>query len=245
MRKLLILAAALALAATAFLAVSATEYKVAVPQLAPASTAAYSSLIKAVLEAEGNTASVEVMPFARCLYLMENRQADILSSIVAVPDKAQWPKLKWDYATVETIKIVFVLYSNKDKPVTVAEIKKGNPRKLKLETDAGHVDHFNFPLDGSSNFGASLQKVANGQIDGFLFSQASGDTALKQLALKNIKREYYDTWSGVFVIAKGTRGGAIDKMLSSGMEKIKKNGKYQEIMGKLVAGASTYIDWQP
>ena len=49
----------------------------------------------------------------------------------------------------------------------------------------------------------------------------------------------------MFVLPKGGRGGAVDKMLSAGMEKIRKNGKYQEIMGKLVEGASKYIDWQP
>jgi hypothetical protein len=228
-----------------FAAFPATKYKVVVPKLAPANTEAYNKLITAVLEATGNSADTEVVPFARALYLMENKQADILSSIVAIPDKAKWGALNYDYSTVDTVKIVFILYTKKGSTITVDELKRGNPNKYKLETDAGHINHFNIAINPSSNPDASLQKVDRGLIDGYIFSQGSGDVALKRLALKTIKRQYFDTFNGVFVLKKGSRGSSLDKLLSDGMEKIKKNGKYDEIMGNVVAGASTYIEWQP
>jgi hypothetical protein len=49
----------------------------------------------------------------------------------------------------------------------------------------------------------------------------------------------------VFGIAKGTRGGALDKMLASGLAKVKASGKYQELMGGILAAGASYIDWQP
>jgi polar amino acid transport system substrate-binding protein len=224
---------------------AAETYKVAVPQLAPASTEAYSSLIKAILEATGNTAEVQVLPFARCLFEVEGKTSDIVSSIVAIPDQKKWAGLKFDYSTAESIRIVFVLYTNKNKPIDVAELKKGNPGGYKLETDAAHTEHFNFAIAGSTSFDASLKKVQEGAIDGFLFSQASGDVSLRRLGFKDVRRQYYDTFVGVFPLQKGQRGGKLDKLISEGLAKIKTSGKYQEIMGALIAGASVFIDWQP
>jgi polar amino acid transport system substrate-binding protein len=193
MRKVFALAVALAVTVFALVAVSAASYKVVVPQLSPASTAAYSGLVTEVLKAEGVTVTPEIMPFARCIYLMENNQADILYTIIANPDKTKWGKIKFDYSVTETHKIVFVLNSNKNKPVTVNELKTGNARKLKIETDSAHTEYFSFNVLPSTAIDGSLQKIESGQIDGFIFSQASTDAALKRLGLKNIKREYFDT----------------------------------------------------
>jgi polar amino acid transport system substrate-binding protein len=245
MKKGLLCTALAALALLAAATVFADSYKVVVPQLSPASTAAYSGLVTELLKAEGVTVKPEVMPFARCIYLLENKQADILYTIIAIPDKTKWGKIKFDYSVTETHKIVFVLYSNKNKPVAVAELKKGNTRKLNIETDSAHTDYFNFAVNPSTAIDGSLQKVDNGQIDGYIFAQASTDAALKRLGLKNIQREYFDTYTGVFGIAKGTRGGAVDKLLASGLAKIKASGKYQELLGGIIAAGSNYVDWQP
>lgn len=234
-------AAAVMAAATA----QAETFKVAVPQLSPASTETYKNLAKAVLEATGNAADIQVLPFARCVLSIQNKDVSAVAVTVALPDKKKWAALKYDYSTAEAFKIVFVLYCNKSKPIDVAELKKGNPKGYKLETDVAHVDHFPFPISGSTSFEASLKKVDSGDIDGYIFAQPSADGVVKAAGLKNIKRQYYDTFSGMFLLQKGARGGALDKAISDGMAKIKANGKYQEIMGAYVAGASAYADWQP
>jgi len=223
----------------------AKEIKVVVPQLSPQATEVYSKLAVAVIEATGNTASIQVVPFARAIHLMEEGQADVASSIVEIPDQTKWSTLKFDYSTVTALKIVFVLYASKNNTIQASELKAGNPKGYKIETDIAHVGHFSFVPAGSTSIDGSLKKIDANQIDGFIFSQGSTDAALKRLALKNVARQYYDTLNGAFVIQKGTRGGEIDKILSAGMAKIKQNGKYQEIVGPYSAQASSFLDWQP
>jgi polar amino acid transport system substrate-binding protein len=224
---------------------AAQEFKVAVPQLSPLSTDSYKALVTAAIEATGAKVSIQVMPFARCTYSIENKEVDIVSTIVALPDQKKWASLKYDYSTTEAVKIVFVLFMNKAKPIDAAELKKGALKGLKFETDSAHTGHFPFDIAPSVSVDASLKKVDSGEIDGYIFSQATGDAALKRLGFKNVKRAYYDTYSGTFLLQKGGRGGDLDKRLSDGMAKIKANGKYAQIMGVLVSGASTYQDWQP
>ena len=55
-------------------AVIAEEYKVVVPQLSPVTIKVYSDIAQAVIEATGNTATIQVLPFARCIYMMETRR---------------------------------------------------------------------------------------------------------------------------------------------------------------------------
>ena len=70
-------------------AVFAEEYKVVVPQLSPTTVQVYTDIAKAVIEATGNTATVQTLPFARCIYMMETKAADIESMIVPITDKAK------------------------------------------------------------------------------------------------------------------------------------------------------------
>lgn len=223
----------------------AEAYKVVAPQLSPATTQVYSDIAQAVIEATGNTATVEKLPFARCIYMMETNAADIESLIVPIVDKAKIAQLKYDYATGEVGKIVFVLYYNKNKPIKVEDLKSGKAKGLKIETDISHVDHFPFAVIGSSSFEASIKKVDSGAIDGYIFAQPSVDAALRKLGLKNVSRAYYDTFQMKFLIRKGQAGGATDRMLTDGLAKIRANGTYDRIMASYNEGAAEYKDWQP
>ena len=229
----------------AAMGVSAQSLNVVVPQLSPAATDSYKKTIEAIVDAGGRTAAVQILPFARAVYMMETKQADILSTFVQIPDQKKWAALKYDYSSSELLKIVFVLFTNKSKPISVADLKSGNAKGYKIETDAAHIDHFSFAVAPSTSIDASLKKVDSGDIDGFIFSQGSTDAALKRLGLKNIARQYFDTYSGVFLLQKGGRGGPLDALIAAGLAKIKANGKYQEILGAYAAGASKYIEWQP
>ncbi len=223
---------------------SAQDYKVVVPQIAPSAIEVYTKSIEAIAESQGKTVSIQVVPFARAVYMIETKQVDIQAVITQIPDKTKWAGLKYDYSTASLVDVVFVLYTNKSKPVTAAELKAGNPKKLKIETDTAHVLHFPF-TSPSTNIEASLQKVDAGTIDGYIFAQGTTDAAVKRLGLKNIRREHFDTLSSVFLLQKGGRGGDIDAMLSAGLAAIKANGKYQAIVGPYAATASNYSDWQP
>jgi hypothetical protein len=241
-RRFALVLAALGIAASVGIA---QEVKVVVPQLSPLATETYTKVIQAVLDAGGRQASIQTVPFARAIYLMETKAADVECSLVQNPDKAKWTALKYDFATPEVLKIVFVLFTNKAKPIKVADLKAGKLPGLRLETDATLLDYFPVPMSSSTSIDASLQKVDSGAIDGYIFSQGSADPSLKKLGLKNVQRQYYDTFTGAFLLQKGGRGGALDKVLIDGMAKIVASGKYKEITGPYSTTASTYSDWQP
>ncbi len=233
------------LALASVVGLSSQSLNVVVPQVSPQAIEVYKAITQAIIDTAGKTATLQVLPFARAVYMMETKQADIMSAIVQVPDQKKWATLKFDYSTSSLFNVAFVLYTNKSKPLSVADLKSGNAKGYKLETDAAHTGHFPFAIAASTNIDASLKKVDSGDIDGFIFSQGTTDGVLKRLALKNIHRQYYDTFNGVFLLQKGARGGPLDAMITDGLAKLKANGKFQEIMGAYIQSASKYVEWQP
>jgi polar amino acid transport system substrate-binding protein len=224
---------------------SSQNLNVVVPQVSPQAIDVYKSITQAIVETAGKTATMQVVPFARAIYMMETKQADIECSNVQIPDQKKWAALKYDYSTSALVNVAFVLYTNKSKPLSVADLKSGKAKGYKLETDAAHTDHFPFAVAPSTNTEGSLKKVDAGDIDGFIFAQSATDGVLKRLALKNIHRELYDTFNAVFLLQKGARGGPIDAMITDGIAKLKANGKFQTIMGAYAQSASKYVEWQP
>lgn len=235
----------LVLAITMSSVLAAQEYKVVIPQLSPATIETYTGLTKAILDAAGVKYTIEVLPFARAVFMIEAKQADLLVCEIENPDTAKAASQKVDTSTTPLFQLAFVLYANKAKPLSVDELKKGNPKNWVIETDIAHTDYFPFATVGSATFDASLKKVDAGRIDGYVFAQPSTDGALKRLELKNITRTFYGFYTAKVILQKGARGGALDKVLTSGLDKIKANGTYDKLMAAYIAGASKYIDWQP
>lgn len=65
---------------------AAQDLKVVVPQLSPTATDTYSKIIKAIADVSGKKVAIQVMPFARAVYVMETKDADIESALVQNPD---------------------------------------------------------------------------------------------------------------------------------------------------------------
>jgi len=238
-RKLLVFALLSVLTLTA--AVGQT-YKVAIPQLSASSIV--EALIKALGEEEGVTMEIQTVPAARALYLLENGQVDILVPKSVITDAAKLAEQNFDYATPVLSRSAYVLYTNKSKNIDPAELKKGNPKGYKIETNTANVDSFEFKALPSSNIEASLKKVDSGVIDGYLYSQISSDAALKGLGLKTIKRQLYNFSELGFGIKKGGVNGVVDKLLVNGMKRLRANGKFDKIMGDLIKQGE-YDEWQP
>lgn len=220
----------------------AQTYSVTVRQLA--TTEMYANLIKAIGEAMNVTMNVQAMPGGRTNYLVENKQTDIILPDLKVPDPAKQAALKYDYSTSAMYNLSFVLYTNKNKNLDLADLRKGNTKGYKIETDVSQVHTFEFVGTPTTNLEASLKKVDEGVIDGFMFSQSTGDALLKKGGYKNIKRNFYGIYEMVFGLQKGQRGAALDKILTEGLKRIKANGKYDEILGKAVKDG-IYQEWQP
>jgi ABC-type amino acid transport substrate-binding protein len=89
-----------------------------------------------------------------------------------------------------------------------------------------------------------MRKVDAGTIDACVYSQTTGDTALKSAAVKNVKRQLFDNFNQYFALQKGAKNGPVDKMITDGLAKLKASGRVQEIMGDLIK-ISQYSDWQP
>jgi polar amino acid transport system substrate-binding protein len=238
--RILVIAVSFVLVFTAF--IYAKDYKVAVYQLPTAES--FASLIKAIGEATNNNFDIQIVPPARGVYLVENQQVDIIFPSTVSNDLKKQAGSKFDYSTVKAFKMIFVLYTNKNKPVDVAELKKGNPKNYKIETTASLAEMFEFTPLTTTNLEASLKKVDSGIIDGFLYAQEAGDPVLKNLGLKNISRKFYSKNDIAFGIQKGAKGTEIDKMLAEGIEKVKANGKFNQILTVSIKN-SEYDDWQP
>jgi ABC-type amino acid transport substrate-binding protein len=222
--------------------VAAQTYNVAVRQLATSDM--YISLIKAIGEEMKATMNVQVVPGGRANYLVENKQVDIVLPDLRIPDQAKRAKLKFDDSTVTMYNLSFVLYTTKGKDIDIADLKKGNTKGYKVETDVSQVNTFEFVGIPTTNLDASLKKVNDGAIDAFIFSQSTGDALLKKGGYTNIKRNFYGIYDMAFALQKGQAGGPLDKLLAEGLAKLKANKKYDEILGKAVKDG-IYKDWQP
>jgi polar amino acid transport system substrate-binding protein len=224
---------------------SVQEYTAVVPHLSPTTSEVYKNLAAAIMEAGGAKASIKVMPFAQAVWSLENNVADLLVAQIANPFPAKVAALKVDYSTADLFQMVFVLYANKDKPVDPAALQQGNPGNLLVETDSAHVDYFPFKAVGSPSIDQSLQRLAQGRIDAFVFAQPSTDAALKRLGFKNVTRQFYGQFVTKVGLRKGARGGPLDKAISAGLEKLKANGKWDQLTRQYLQGSSMYIEWQP
>lgn len=217
-------------------------YKLALYDLP--TTQYYKELFDAIAQTAGVKFDVQVVPPPRADYLISNAQVDVQAPHLKPKDAAQLKALAFDFGSAVISNTTFVLFTNKAKPVDVAELKKGNPRKLVIETDGANINLYGFTATGSTNIEASLKKVNEGKIDGYIHSQTTTDTFAKKMALGSSKRAFYDYYDGCYTVQKGQAGGALDKLLADTVKKLKDSGQYDKIMGKLNA-SSVYNDWQP
>jgi polar amino acid transport system substrate-binding protein len=244
MKRKLFLCLLMCFILTGGIMLSAKEYKVAVNQIS--TTDYYVNLMKAIAEITGNTFDIQVVPRARAIYLIENKMVDVqIPNSLYIQDPAKLAELKYDFSSLVLMKVCFVLFSNKSKNINVEELKKGNPKKLIIETDTSLIDSFTFTPQGSPNPEGSLRKVDNGSIDGFLYSQSSTDPILKKTGLKNIKRLFYSYYNLTYSLQKGAKGGEVDKIITDGINKLKAKGTYNAIIGDYFNASSVFVEWQP
>jgi hypothetical protein len=213
-------------------------YRVAIKE--QASSQIYASLINAIIQESGGIAIIGIFPAPRAEYMLENDLADIQIPQLKIYENTA--DLKFDFASVTLFETAFVFYCNKDKFIDVAELQ--HRPDLSIEIDRTLTDAFHLKFSPTNDFEQSINKVSIKRIDGFIMSQFTGDIALRKTGLKNIRRQLFTSASVSITIKKGTVGGEIDRMIVSGYNKLKLNGKYEKIMGELIKKAK-YDNWQP
>ena len=192
---------------------------------------------------EGNIER-SVYPFPRSMDNVISQKADFHLPMIrnkVVPVES----LPYAYTTEKMGDVCFVIYSHKDKPITlkkIQEAKNTKPFPLKLESIGGFLDYFDFPISESIGVENSLKKVNLKRTDAFIFAQEECDFMAKQLKLKNINRELYDNFDDVFVIPKGEKGKEIDTILSACLVKLKSTGDLEKLHRKVHL---PYQEWQP
>ncbi|QTA92862.1 substrate-binding periplasmic protein [Desulfonema magnum] len=193
-------------------------------------------LVKAIAEVSGHKTDIRVVPFKRSVYYVTSGKADFHLPLIKNPALRE-ETLDYDYSTETIFHVNFVLYSNKNKAINKAHLKN-----YYIETDLAHVRYFDFPVHPSSKIKNSLIKADMGRTDGFIFADTACDPLIKKYNFKNIRRKLYKRFEVKIVLPKGGRGGETDKILTSAINKLRKSGRYQKIMGTIDL---PYDDWQP
>jgi len=145
--------------------------------------------------------------------------------------------LPFYYSTETQFHVNFVLYSKKGNTVDL-----NNLAQYIIETDRAHIKYFPFKIIASNSISRSLKKVENGEIDAFIFADFATDPLIKEIGLKNIKRELYKVFESKIILAKNEKGKSADLMITKATAKLKASGKFQKIMNKIDL---PYDNWQP
>lgn len=186
----------------------------------------------------------KVYPFPRSIQNVIIGNADFHLPMIRnriVPEES----LPYSFTKVKMGDVCFVIYSRKNNPITFERIQglKGKkPFPLKIESAGGLLIYFDFPITESIGIENSLKKINLGRTDAFIFAQEETDFTLRELKLKHIHRELYDTFDDVFLIQKGNKGKEIDTIISGCLKKLKASGKLQPLYQKVHAPFQT---WQP
>ncbi|MBW1783934.1 MAG: ABC transporter substrate-binding protein [Deltaproteobacteria bacterium] len=204
----------------------------------------FADLVKAIDDVYDGNIKRKVYPMARSTDNVMTGKADfhlpmIRNKVVPVDS------LPYAYTTEKMGDVVFVIYSHKDNPITYEKIqqaKNTKPFPIKVESIRGFADYFDFPISESSALDSSLRKVDMKRVDAFIFAQEESGFTLKQLKLKNVHRDKYDSFDDVFVIPKGAKGKEIDEILSQCIVKLRDSGKLQKLHRKVHL---PYQGWQP
>ncbi len=192
-------------------------------------------LVKAMEKAYGKKIIRQVVPFARSMNNIIEGEVDFHMPLIKLPDSKS-KKLPYDYSAETIFHVNFVLYSHKDKPLDMKQMKT-----YKLETDRAHINYFEFPIAASSGIDSSLKKLAAKRIDGFIFADFATDPVLKQMNSKEIKRQLFKVYDVKIILKKGDAGGTLDRKLSEIIGKLRESGEYDKIMSSI---EKAYDNWQ-
>jgi ABC-type proline/glycine betaine transport system substrate-binding protein len=204
------------------------------------------TLTKTLGEDMGATFEINKVPIQRMVNTIIANQADFGAPMLQLKDPNAIKNLPFMYSTGVIQQMCFILYTNKAKPIDVDNLKNGNSKGYKIESDVANMQMFNFKTLPSTNPVASFKKVNDGLIDGYIYGTEPGDSILRanRDSMKNIKRQLWDTYDIGYALAKGDKFKQTDKLLSDGLKKLKANGKLDKIMADVIK-AGVYDDWQP
>ena len=216
----------------------AKDYKISVGQLPLYSETKDKGILIDVLKAmdeeyKDGKFIIEVYPFGRSIDNVATGKADFHFPTIG---KNIWGKENDIYEEVlfkqglkrssaSLTKTHFALYTNSSK----AKLNLKNIQDYKIETDIGHTIFFNKNMQGTTCLPCSVKKLSAGRIDGLVFASREIDFMIKEGGFTNIKRQDFKIFGSKFILPIGKKGEEIDKLLSSLILKMIKNGKLAKV----------------
>jgi polar amino acid transport system substrate-binding protein len=187
---------------------------------------------------------IKVYPFARSVDNATTGKADFHIPMLRHPFLSE-EKLPYRYASMKLGDVYFVIYSHKDNPITKEKLdqaKKQTPFPLKIETNEGIREYFDFPNISSNSLEQSIKKIETRRADALVWAQEEADHVVKTLNAQQIHRSYYGVFDDVIVIPKGAKGDETDKILTKIIKDLQASGRLAELHKKVHV---PYVDWQP
>lgn len=112
----------------------------------------------------------------------------------------------------------------------------------RIETDRAHTQALGFPAVPSSSVQSSLEKLARGRIQGYVFAPASVEREIDRLGLRaELRGVPFPDYPANWLVAKGARGDAVEPRLSAALRVLKVSGEYR----RLGAAFAETPYWQP
>lgn len=203
-------------------------------------------LVKAIDKVyDEGTIKIKTYPMARSIDNVIKGKADFHIPMFRNPIVPE-SQLPFNFSTEDLGVVTFVIYANKDNPISANSIKQALDKEgefpYKIKSGNGFESFFRIPILKTNNIESALKMVDEKRIDGLLWAQEEADVELKRLKLKNIKRFFWKNFNDIVVIPKGKRGEEIDKILSAAIRKLNETGELKKLRKKIHV---PYVDWQP
>lgn len=226
MRKAIL--AMLVLSAVLAGALPAQTYRVAVGDI-PGAVENNVKLLNAIAEAMGFKLEVQVVPMNRMFNMIINGQADFGVPTIKITNQEKIKALPYDLSEAGIVPVELWLYTNKSKPIDIEELKKGNPKNYRIESEGANIDLIDFKISAAMTVEAGIKKLDSGRIDGFIHNNQAVDPIIDALKLKNIAKQLFVTLDTGYVLPKGARGGKLDQLLVAGKLKLHNSGELKKL----------------
>jgi polar amino acid transport system substrate-binding protein len=131
-------------------------------------------------------------------------------------------------------KAYYVLYTNTARPLDLAKIAQ-----YAIEGDRRNESVLGLSLRPSSDPEASLTRVHDGAIDGYINAEGATDPALRALGFRNIHRQLYKETENYALLPKTAAGRTLNETLSQAVARAAGTPGYDHMQRR------PYGDWQP
>jgi hypothetical protein len=193
-------------------------------------------LLRALDRVTHSSTKIVLRPFARSFIETAAGHADFHIPFIQ-NDRSPAPKGLVYVTETDFGEVQFVIYSRKDFPLnaeTVAHAKA-------VETEAGHVSFFPFPVTETHCVPCSLDKILVGRTDALIVSSDIVDPLLDKPQYKAIHRAFYKAYPVRALVPANADSAATRRYLAEGVKRLKETGELWSITRHQAA----YSDWQP